>query len=139
VQTVTRFGEPEDFAKAREMDPHFDPEFLRWKLGRREVVLAENDGELLGYMRLEYIWSTVPYIGLILVKEGRRAQGIGKKLLAFASEDLKKRGHRYLYSSSQVNEAEPQSWHRHVGFEEAGIVSGINEGGIGEVFFKKTL
>jgi len=139
VQTVIRFGEPEDFMKAREMDAHFDPEFLRWKLSRREVLLAENDGELLGYLRLEYIWSTVPYIGLIIVKEGSRAQGIGKKLLAMASDHLKERGHRYLYSSSQVNEAEPQSWHRHVGFEEAGIVSGINEGGVGEVFFKKTL
>ncbi|MDR9856535.1 GNAT family N-acetyltransferase [Paenibacillus sp. VCA1] len=139
MQPVIRFGEPGDFSKVREVDPHFDPEFLRWKLSRQEVILAESEGALLGYLRLEYIWSTVPYIGLIIVKESSRAQGIGKKLLDYASNHLKERGHRYLYSSSQVNEAEPQSWHRHVGFEETGIVSGINEGGIGEVFFRKTL
>jgi len=44
-----------------------------------------------------------------------------------------------LFSSSQANEPEPQAWHRHVGFEECGFIAGINEGGVGEVFFRKVL
>ena len=44
-----------------------------------------------------------------------------------------------LYSSSQADEPEAQAWHRRMGFEECGIVSGINEGGIGEVFFRRPL
>lgn len=43
-----------------------------------------------------------------------------------------------LYSSSQANEAEPQQWHRHMGFAECGIINGINDG-IGEVLFVKPL
>ena len=38
-----------------------------------------------------------------------------------------------------MNEAEPQAWHRAAGFRECGIIAGINEGGIGEVFFRKEL
>jgi len=37
-----------------------------------------------------------------------------------------------------VDEPEPQAWHRHMGFVECGIINGINENGIGEVFFRKT-
>ena len=44
-----------------------------------------------------------------------------------------------LYSSSQVDEPPPQAWHRHMGFQECGIIAGINEGGVGEVFFRKAL
>ncbi|MCJ8013263.1 GNAT family N-acetyltransferase [Paenibacillus sp. KQZ6P-2] len=134
-----RFGEPVDLPAVCSWDTHFEPDFLEWKLTRQEVILAEANGQIIGYLRLEYIWSTVPYIGLILVSEQSRRQGIGKELIAFTEEHLKNRGHLYLYSSSQANEAEPQSWHRHVGFEETGIISGINEGGIGEVFFRKRI
>jgi len=52
---------------------------------------------------------------------------------------LKNKGHSKLYSSSQVNEEEPQSWHRNIGFIETGIINGINEGGVGEVFFVKNI
>lgn len=46
---------------------------------------------------------------------------------------------RALYSSSQVDEGEPQAWHRHMGFVECGILAGVNEGGVGEVFYQKAL
>lgn len=32
-----------------------------------EVFLAEQDGQAVGNHRLEYLWSNVPYIGLIRV------------------------------------------------------------------------
>jgi hypothetical protein len=36
-------------------------------------------------------------------------------------------------------EPEPQAWHRHIGFTECGALVGINDGGIGEIFFRKVL
>lgn len=44
-----------------------------------------------------------------------------------------------LLSSSQADEFEPQTWHRHMGFVECGRLEGINEGGVDEVFFRKQL
>ncbi|TJY41182.1 GNAT family N-acetyltransferase [Cohnella pontilimi] len=121
------------------MDSHFEPEFLKWKLGNKEAIIAELEGRIIGYLRLEYIWSKIPYIGLIFILPDHRGKGIGKQLMEFVEEHLRNTGHSNLYSSSQVNEAEPQAWHRHIGFQEVGIIAGINEGGIGEVFFRKDL
>ena len=103
-----------------------------------DVVIAEWNGKRVGYVRLEYLWSIVPYIALIQVLPEYRRQGVGKALLQFIEEFLRNTGHKALYSSSQTDEPEPQAWHRHIGFEECGFVAGINDG-IGEVFFRKSL
>ena len=103
-----------------------------------DVVIAEWNGKRVGYVRLEYLWSIVPYIALIRVLPEYRRQGIGKALLRFIETFLCEAGHDALYSSSQADEPEPQAWHRHVGFEECGFIAGINEG-VGEVFFRKNL
>ena len=103
-----------------------------------DVVIAEWNGKRVGYVRLEYLWSIVPYIALIRVLPEYRRQGVGKALLRFIETFLREAGHDALYSSSQADEPEPQAWHRHVGFIECGFIAGINED-IGEVFFRKSL
>ena len=103
-----------------------------------DVVIAEWNGKRVGYVRIEYLWSIVPYIALIRVLPEYRRQGVGKALLRFIETFLRDAGHEALYSSSQADEPEPQAWHRHVGFEECGFIVGINDG-IGEVFFRKCL
>ena len=103
-----------------------------------DVVIAEWNGKRVGYVRIEYLWSIVPYIALIRVLLEYRRQGVGKALLRFIETFLRDAGHEALYSSSQADEPEPQAWHRHVGFVECGFIAGINAG-VGEVFFRKSL
>lgn len=128
-----------DFDIVAKLDPHFELEFLKWKVDRQEVILVELEGQIIGYLRIEYIWSKIPYMGLIFLLREHRGKGIGSQLMEFLEEHLRSKGHKYLYSSSQLDEAAPQAWHRHIGFKEVGIISGINDGGIGEVFFRKDL
>ena len=109
------------------------------KVEHEEVFIVERDGTPIGYLRLEFLWSTEPYIGLIRVLEPHRNKGAGSALLNHLEATLRDSGHSVLYSSSQANEPPPQSWHRHMGFQECGIINGINEGGVGEIFFQKSL
>ena len=120
-------------------DGYVSKEVLRRKIEAQEVLLAEQNGRPVAYLRLEYLWSEVPYIALIRVLEALQRQGIGRALLSHVEEVLRKSGHSRLYSSSQADEAAPQAWHRHVGFAECGIIAGLNSGGVGEVFFRKGL
>jgi len=120
-------------------DGYLATEVLRRKIAAGEVFIAEQDGVAIGYLRLEFLWSKVPYIGLIRVLDAWRRRGVGRALLRFVEQDLRADGYRALYSSSQADETEPQAWHRQAGFQECGIIAGINEGGIGEIFFRKDL
>lgn len=57
-------------------------------------------------------------------------------LLAFCLTALSQDGHPWLDGSSQAGEPEPWAWHRHMGFQDCGLIAGINEGGVSELFFR---
>lgn len=135
-----RFADLEDIHVCRQKDyDHVTSAIIEFKIKQKEIILSEVKNVIVGYLRIEYLWSHIPYIGLITVEDDFRKQGIGKSMLQFLESHLISMKHDVLYSSSQVNEAEPQAWHRHMGFKECGIISGINPGGIGEIFFRKNL
>ena len=81
----------------------------------------------------------MPYLGLIHVVEERRRQGVGRALLKALRERFTAEGHEAFYSSSQADETEPQAWHRHMGFVDCGAISGLNAGGVDELFFRMAL
>lgn len=120
-------------------DGHTNTEIIRQKIEQREVLIAEVDGEPAGYLRIELLWSIQPYLSLIRVLERYRGKGVSRVLLEHLENGLRGEGHAVLFSSSQVDEAEPQAWHRHMGFQECGVITGLNEGGVGELFFRKAL
>jgi len=139
MSITVRFGNLDDARDIVQGDQHVPDHILIWKLQNQEIVIATDDEELIGYLRLEFLWSKYPYIGLILVHPDYRGKGLGRRLLRFVEEHIKKKGLKLIYSSSQVNENSPQEWHRKMGFKECGIINGINEGNIGELFFVKEL
>ncbi len=138
-RALVRFAGPEDLEWCVVEDSHVTEKVIRNKIVNNEIIVVELDGLLIGYIRLEFLWSTTPYIGLIFVINEHRNAGIGRKMIDYLEDHLRAHGHDKLMSSSQANEPEPQAWHRAVGFEECGIISGLNEGGIGEIFFRKKL
>lgn len=138
-RVIVRFAGPELLEWCVVSDSLVTEQIIRHKIVNDEIIIAELDGQPIGYLRLEYMWSIVPFIGLIFVIESYRKEGIGKMILAYLEDHLRSRGFDAYYSSSQADEPGPQAWHRSAGFQEAGMISGINEGGIGEIFFRKSL
>ena len=120
-------------------DGYIPKEEVSWKIQRKECFVLSVDGKPVGYLRIEYLWSMLPYISLIIIQEAYRMRGYSRDLLGFVEEFLKEKGHKVLFSSSQADEPLPQAWHRHMGFEECGVINGVNAGGVGELFFKKEL
>jgi GNAT superfamily N-acetyltransferase len=112
---------------------------LQTRFAARGIAVAEHASRAIGALQLEYLWGTRPYIALIRVQPEHQRRGAGRALLAFVENALRHDGHDALLSSSQEDEAESQAWHRHMGFVDCGILAGINEGGVGEIFFRKRL
>lgn len=139
MKPVIRFAVATDIDICLQYDHCKDRGLLLRKIEAGELIIAELDGKPVGYLTIQFIWEVLPYISLVRVAEPFQRQGIGRRMLAFLEQHLREQGHKQLLSSSQVDEPEPQAWHRARGFRECGILAGVNEGAIGEVFFRKKL
>ena len=126
----------------------FMEKYLKRKIKTKDVIVAEIDGKLVGYLRVEYLGLIVPSLGIIRVNEEYQRKGVGTAMIKFLEEHLLEHkrnkvftceGHALLYSSAESIAIESQAWHRAVGFKECGIIAGCNEGGIGEIFFRRIL
>ncbi|MBT3299512.1 MAG: GNAT family N-acetyltransferase [Candidatus Marinimicrobia bacterium] len=133
-----RFAIESDFEYLHWQYPLKD-EILLHQIRSRYIMIAELKGQQVGHIRYELLWGHLPFLSLIMVKSKFRKQGIGKELLSFLEDVLRLHEHPYYISSSVENEPAPQKWHRHMKFQEVGLLSDINDNGDGEIFFRKSL
>ena len=137
-EIVVRFASLSDLDFVAQ-DHYIPADVVRRKIDDQEVVVALRNDAPVGHIRLEYLWSLVPYLALIYVQPDHRRQGVGRAMLRYLESFLRHQGYETLYSSSQADEPSPQAWHRAVGFVECGFIAGINPGQIGEIFFRKRI
>jgi GNAT superfamily N-acetyltransferase len=141
IRAAVRIATTSDwtFVETMEENRGVTPSRLMHKLTEGDVFVAESDGKLVGYLRLDHLYSVVPYISLVWVVAEHRGKGIGSALLAFTEETLREQGHEILLSSTELDEAAPQEWHRKMGFRDCGVLFGLSPGRYGDLFFRKQI
>ena len=138
------FATVSDFRNYRLFDPHskyINPKLSKSKIQNSEIILAKEENEIVGILRLNYIWSTRPYIEFIFVKQEKRNLGIGKQLLQFLEDYLVKSEYAYLFSSSEEQDPKAIEWHKKNGFKEMGKLTDLNlpHDKTAEIFFSKKI
>ncbi len=138
-EELVRFARQGDLSKLCELDHTADSHNIERLIEQKQFVVTESSKTIVGMIRLEYVWTVIPYIGLIWIVPDSRKRGLSRRLLDFVCDHLRRQGHKVLFSSSQADEPAPQAWHRHVGFVDSGRIEGINPEGIDEVVFRLSL
>lgn len=112
------------------------PDELPHKIQAQEIVLAEDGGQVVGYLRLEKVWNNFPFISWVHVEEAFRGKGAGTALMQFAARH---QGGHTLLSSCKSDNGLSAAWHERLGFERCGLWQATHPDGCDEWFFKKTL
>lgn len=143
---LIRWAEESDGQWLSALDPSLDPAGLAYKLARRELAVALLGEKRVGYLRLEWLWEHVPFVGWIVVDDTHRSKGVGAAMMLWLQDEIAERcpTELYLWSSTEPTNTGSQAWHLKLGFEEAGFLTGINPGGTegtrsGEIFYRKNL
>jgi GNAT superfamily N-acetyltransferase len=139
MNASVRLAQPLDIAKLQRLDRWPKEHIWQHKIAGAEVIVLELDTEIIGLIRYEVLWTTVPFMGLIVIEEAHRNKGYSTLLLEFLKEQLRSQGYLALLSSSQTDEPTPQAWHRHMGFKSNGIIENIADDDVGEIVYRMML
>ena len=129
-----RFAKPNEFRKCKKLDPRLTVSRFHSKVKEKEIIVAVQESEIVGYLRLEYIWLKIPYLSWIIVNEDWRKTGIARDLVEFLKAFLKKKNLKFILSSYQNNAPYSKRWHSHLGFKACGKIQAINEDNSVELF-----
>lgn len=91
-------------------------------VGDGMVQVSVLDGEVVGYLAWSLLWG-FPFIDFARMRGEYRDRGLGTELLHAAEDDIRARGYRMLWSSTQ----EPRAlrWHERNGFRRVGATQWI--------------
>lgn len=130
--------------KDAELDERLDAELTAYNLATSGVheqaaftVKIEDDAGALVAGLSGWTWGTCAGISLVRVREDRRAQGTGARLLPAAEEIARERGCTQIIVSSFTFQG-PGFYARH-GFVETGRTEGLPREGAADVHLTKPL
>jgi len=116
---IIRLVENTDYLWLKEHDKHISDETLKNKITAKEIYVAQEGSELIGWLRYGLFWDNMPFMNLIFFPEEYRRRGMGKELIRYWEEDMKEKGYKNVLTSTQSDE-EAQHFYRKMGYTEIG-------------------
>ena len=104
------------------------------KLGR--VLVAENNGQVVGYALWQVLWGNTPLLALVKVFPEHQKQGAGSALITAFETVIKAQGFENYMSSTMANNSDGQAFHAKKGFSSIGTLN-MHYGD--EIFYRKDL
>jgi len=102
------------------------------------VLVAEEDGEVLAYLRWEIFWDTIPLCLTVRVHPEHRSRGIGRRLYEHVETGFRAAGHAFWLSSTEETNERSLLFHEELGFRSIGTLRELGQD-VGEVFLRKDL
>ncbi len=102
-------------------DNHVTGEMLIRKVEQRKVLLAFINNEIAGLLRFGFFWDMIPFMNLLIVEEAVRLQGVGRALVSFWEQEMRKQGYMRVMTSTRADE-QAQFFYRKLGYRECGCL-----------------
>ena len=102
------------------------------------VLVAEESGGVLAYLRWEAFWDTIPLCLTVRVRPERQRRGIGRALYGAAEEAFRAAGAAFWLSSTEETNERSLLFHEALGFRRIGTLHELGQDA-GEVFLRKDL
>ena len=118
---MIRAATASDLPWLAEHDRHIGADEVSESVRRGRILLAEQDGQTIGWLRWSLFWDEIPFMNMLYLLVGFRRQGLGRVLVSRWEEDMRRQGHRRVMTSSQANE-DGQHFYRRLDYQDAGAL-----------------
>ncbi|MFC8934013.1 GNAT family N-acetyltransferase [Rhodococcus sp. NPDC057135] len=125
-----------DLPFLREHDSHVAAEELTSVVQRGRVLLAEHNGEAVGWLRWGLFWDEIPFMNMLTVLSSHRSQGTGRALVTYWEKQMNHAGYSRVLTSTLSDES-AQNFYRAMGYIDAGVLLLPDESS--EIFLRRDL
>ena len=118
---VIRLAEKTDVEILSAYDRHIGREELESAVSLGRVMIAEDSGKLIGWLRWNLFWDNTPFMNLLFLLESYRGLGYGKAMVSDWERLMKKLGFNLVMTSSLSSE-EAQHFYRKLNYVDSGAL-----------------
>lgn len=116
-----RSAEMKDIDLLSEYDKHIRKEELGTVIALERIMVAEEEGKLVGWLRWNLFWDNTPFMNMLYLLEEYRNRGYGKSLVACWEKRMQETGYRLVMTSTLSNE-EAQHFYRRLHYVDSGAL-----------------
>lgn len=116
-----RTAENSDMKHLSVYDIHIRKEELESIISQGRVLVAEEQGTFMGWLRWNLFWDNTPFLNMLFLLERYRNSGFGKGMISHWEKRMKEEGYECVMTSSLANE-EAQHFYRKLGYVDAGAL-----------------
>lgn len=116
-----RIATSNDFTFLAGHDKHIRETEMKSLLQQGHILLAEEDNQLVGWLRWGLFWDSMPFMNMLYFLEPYRGKGYGKVLVTFWETEMRQRGYQMVMTSSQSHEC-AQHFYRKLGYTDSGAL-----------------
>ena len=109
-------------------------QLVRSHLERHELVVADEDGAVAGFLAYRTDWFGCAFVSLVVVAETARRRGVARAL--FGAVERRLPSPRLFSSTEETNVASIQM-HRALGFSPSGYIDNLPQGYRELLFYKR--
>lgn len=133
-----RRAHPEDFGTcatlAEVVAADRGPRFVREALERRQLLVAHDDGRIMGFLAYRTDWFNCTFVTLVGITPEQQATGVAQALYrAIENESPSAR----LFSSTEETNAAGIRMHSGLGFTPSGYIDNLPQGYRELIFYKR--
>ena len=103
---------------------------------RGRILIAEDNGNPIGWLRWGLFWDEIPFMNMLTVLSSNRGQGIGRALVTGWEKRMSRAGHSQVLTSTLADES-AQNFYRAMGYTDAGVL--LLPGESSEIFLRRDL
>lgn len=89
------------------------------KVRNRQGYVYVKDGKIIGILRYNLFWDSVPFCTMLHIDDEYQHSGYGKKLIDRWEQDMRSEGCGMVMTSTQVDE-QAQHFYRKLGYKDSG-------------------
>jgi GNAT superfamily N-acetyltransferase len=114
-----RIAHIDDLLALTPLDRHIAEAELRSIISQGRVLIAEDQNGLVGWMRWNLFFDSIPFITMLFFLEPFRGLGYGTGMVQYWEGLMKDEQYQWVMTSTQSNESGQHFW-RKMGYRDCG-------------------